>query len=156
MGSLVYPVPYRETKGDILPIDCQFIKLEPIQLPLINQFYKRVYKKGIARKNEAIFILKQKEIICSAKLKTIDTHTLLCGVACDPQFRKQGYATQLIDAILARQVQPVYCFPYSYLCSFYAQLGFIPMDLQMVPDIIRQKYLTYSKNRSLLLMVHHH
>ena len=134
--------------------DCQFIELETVKLPLVNQFYKRVYKKGVASKDETVFILKDKEIICSAKLKTIDKKLLLTGVACDPEFRGEGYASQLIKQLLLLQEQPVYCFPYAHLQPFYSQLGFIEADSQSVPEIISQKFYTYSKNRDLLLMVY--
>ena len=134
--------------------DCQFIELETVKLPLVNQFYKRVYKKGVASKDETVFILKDKEIICSAKLKTIDKKLLLTGVACDPEFRGQGYASQLIKQLLLLQEQPVYCFPYTHLLPLYSQLGFVQIEPQIVPEIISQKFYSYSKNRDLLLMVY--
>ncbi len=136
------------------PSDCQFIELEAVKLPLVNQFYKRVYKKGVARSNERVFILKNKAIICSAKLKTLEEQLLLSGVACDPEFRGQGYASQLLKNLLLLQTQPVYCFPYAHLQPFYAQLGFVAADAVSVPQIIRQKFAAYSKNRALLLMVY--
>lgn len=136
------------------PSDLQFIELESIKHPLVNRFYKRVYKKGQARQDEAVFILKEKEIICSAKLKTLAKQLLLTGIACDPTFRGQGYASLLIEKILTLQAQAVYCFPYAHLQPLYAQLGFVEVDSQNVPDIISQKFYTYSKNRELLLMVY--
>jgi N-acetylglutamate synthase-like GNAT family acetyltransferase len=133
--------------------DCQFIELETVKLPLVNQFYKRVYKKGLARKGDAVFILKQKAIICSAKLKKLGNQQLLTGVACDPQYRGQGFASQLIKNILLLQQQPIYCFPYAHLQSFYSQLGFVLIDSQTTPEIISQKFYAYSKNRALILMI---
>ncbi|MCW8996810.1 MAG: GNAT family N-acetyltransferase [Psychromonas sp.] len=144
-----------ETKGDVLqPSYLQFIKLERVKFPLVNQFYKRVYKKGQARKAEAVFILKNTEIICAAKLKGVDGQLLLSGVACEPKQRGQGYASLLIKKVLLLQKQPVYCFPYTHLLHFYTQLGFIEIDLESVPDIISKKFNAYSKNRKLLLMVY--
>ena len=132
----------------------QFIQLEPIKFPLVNQFYKRVYKKGLARKNEAVFILKEKEIICSAKLKTLDNQLLLTGVACDPKHTKQGFASLLINKILVLQKQPVYCFPYPHLQLFYSRLGFVQTEASILPEIIQQRFHRYSENRTLLLMVY--
>lgn len=65
----------------------QCIELEKIQYPWVNKFYNAFYKKGVASKNEAVFILKDKSIICAAKLTTFDDQLLLTGVACDPQQR---------------------------------------------------------------------
>ena len=136
------------------PSDCQFIELETIKLPLVNQFYKRVYKKGLASKDERVFILKEKAIICSARLKKLNKQLLLTGVACAPEFRGQGYASQLINKLLLLQEQPVYCFPYTHLQPFYSRLGFVQADSQSAPEIISQKFYAYSKNRDLLLMVY--
>ena len=132
--------------------DLQFIELEKIKLPLVNQFYKRVYKKGVANKTDACFALQGKEIICAAKLKMLDEHKLLTAVACDPIHRGQGYGSQLVAQILRLQQQPIYCFLSPYLRSFYIRLGFSECDMQTVPEIIKQKFNLYSKNRSLLLM----
>lgn len=136
------------------PSDLQFIELEKAQLPLLNQFYKRVYKKGRASKDERLFILKEKEIICGGKVKTLDKQHLLTGVACAPELRGQGYASRLIEKILLLQEQPLYCFPYAHLQPFYARIGFVDADRQRTPDIIKQKFHSYSKNRELLLMVY--
>lgn len=132
----------------------QFIELEKIKYPLVNQFYKQVYKKGIATKNESVFILWQKEIICSAKLKKLDDHLLLTGVACLPEFRSQGYASLLLQKLLHLQEQAVYCFPYSHLEPFYKKLGFVTLNTSDCPDIIGTRFNKYSQNRSLLLMVY--
>lgn len=132
----------------------QFIELEKIKYPLVNQFYKQVYKKGVASKNESVFILWQKEIICSAKLKKLDDHLLLTGVACQPEFRGQGYASQLISNLLSLQEQAVYCFPYAHLELFYRKLGFVTLDTNDSPEIIQIRFNKYRQNRELLLMVH--
>lgn len=132
----------------------QFIVLESIKFPIANQFYKRVYKKGIAGRNEAVFILKENEIICAAKLKTLEKQKLLTGVACDPKYRGQGFSSQLIKKILSLQNQPIYCFPYTHLQGFYSRLGFSLIDPQTTPEIISQRFTLYTKNRTLLLMVY--
>jgi N-acetylglutamate synthase-like GNAT family acetyltransferase len=138
------------------PSDYPLIELEPIKYPLVNQFYKRVYKKGLARKNEVVYVLKDKAIICSAKLKPLDKQLLLTGVACAPEYRGEGYASALLKKLLLIQKQAVYCFPYAHLLPFYTQLGFFSVDCesQTLPEIIRQKFYTYNKNRNLHLMVY--
>jgi N-acetylglutamate synthase-like GNAT family acetyltransferase len=133
----------------------QFIELEKIKYPWVNKFYKQVYRKGMASKNEAVFILKDKRIICAAKLTTLDGHLLLTGVACDPSLRGQGYASRLIATLLLLQEQPVYCFPYPRLGHFYQQLGFQPVDSSdNIPASISSRFLLYRKKQDLLLMVY--
>ena len=138
----------------MLDSDCQIIELEKMKFPLVNQFYKRVYKKGIAGKNEVVFIVKkQQQIICSAKLKTLDESLLLTGVACDPQYQHQGYASYLVKALLEKQDQLVYCFPYAHLEAFYLRLGFTFLTPEQAPEMLQQRFLRYTQHRDLLLMV---
>lgn len=132
----------------------QFIELEKVKYPLVNQFYKQVYKKGVATKNESVFILWQKEIICSAKMKRIDHSLLLTGVACSPEFRSKGYASLLIEKLLHLQEQPVYCFPYAHLEVFYKKLNFVTVEAKECPEEITVRFNKYSQNRALLLMVY--
>ena len=154
MISLPDPDSDTQTKGDILsPPKNSFIELKSIQLPLANAFYKRVYKKGIAHKNERVFVIKGHRIICAGKLKQFDGQLLLTGIASDPLYRQQGHASELIKSILDLYSQPIYCFPYSHLQDFYSKLGFTLAVQETVPTIIHQKFTTYSKNRPLLLMV---
>jgi len=132
----------------------QLITLEKMQYPLVNQFYKRVYKKGIAGKNEAVFILRnEQQIICSAKLKTLEGSLLLTGVACDPDHQHQGYASQLVKQLLEKQQQSIFCFPYAHLEDFYQRLGFTHLAVEEAPEEIQTRILRYRQHRDLLLMV---
>ena len=138
----------------MLDANYHFIELEKLKYPLVNQFYKRVYKKGIAGKNEAVFILKNnQEIICSAKLKSIEQCLLLTGVACDEDYQHQGYASQLVKEILEKQQQAIFCFPYPHLKDFYLRLGFSLLTVEQAPQVIGQRFLRYTQHRELLLMV---
>jgi N-acetylglutamate synthase-like GNAT family acetyltransferase len=138
----------------MLDSSCCFIELEKMKYPLANQFYKRVYKKGIAGKNESVFILKKnQQIICSAKLKPLEGHLLLTGVACDPEHQQQGFASMLVKTLLKKQNQSVYCFPYAHLEAFYLRLGFTFLAPEHAPEIVYQRFLRYTQQRSLLLMV---
>ena len=138
----------------MLAEDAEFAVLEKLSYPLVNQFYKQVYKKGVASKDEAVFVLKDKSIICSAKLKAVDGQLLLTGVASAAQIRGLGYASQLIKKILRQQNQPVYCFPYKHLETFYLRLGFVPVQAQAVPQVINELFTGYNRKQTLLLMCH--
>lgn len=134
--------------------DLQFVALEKRKLPLVNQFYKRVYKKGIASKGDAVFVLQDKTIICAAKLKNIGEQLLLTGVACDEQYRGNGHASLLINKVMQLQAEPIYCFPYPHLRNFYLALGFLDLDSNLAPEAVADRFQRYSKNRALLLMVY--
>ena len=137
----------------MLDTNCHFAVLEKVKYPLVNQFYKLHYKKGIASKDEAVFILKSAtEIICSAKLKSIENDQLLTGVACAPVYQHQGYGSLLIKKLLALQTQPIYCFPYPHLAHFYQRLGFTLLTKEEAPQHIQKRY-SYYQHQHLLLMV---
>lgn len=139
----------------MLATPCQYIELEKVKYPLVNHFYKRVYKKGTAGKNERVFILRnEKQIICSAKLKLLEDNALLTGVACDPQFQHQGYASLLVKKILANNKETIYCFPYAHLERFYLQLGFVLLPVEDAPEAIKNRFNRYQENRDLLLMIY--
>ncbi len=132
-----------------------FIELEKLKFPLVNQFYKRVYKKGIAGKNEAVFILRNsQQIICSAKLKSIEENLVLTGVACDPDEQHQGYASRLVKQLIAQRSQSIYCFPYAHLEHFYLSLGFLLLPLAQAPEAIQVRFTRYQQHRDLLLMIY--
>ena len=109
----------------------------------------------IAGKNEAVFILKNEQlIICSAKLKSIEQELLLTGVACDPIYQSQGYASLLINKLLVTKNRTVYCFPYLHLKEFYLRLGFVFLALENAPEAIQRRFKRYQQHRALLLMVY--
>ncbi|WP_372881687.1 hypothetical protein [Psychromonas sp.] len=138
----------------MLAEDTRFVALDKLSYPLVNQFYKQVYKKGMASKDESVFVIKGKSILCSAKLKSVDGHLLLTGVASATQIRGLGYASYLIKKIVAQQSLPVYCFPYQHLETFYLQLGFVPVAAEAVPEVINKLFAGYNRKQALLLMCH--
>jgi len=130
----------------------QFIILDKLKYPMVNQFYKQAYKKGIARKDESVFVLKDKTIICSAKLKILDGQLLLTGVASALEVRGKGYASHLIKQILAQQSASLYCFPYRHLADFYLKLGFVQQQADQTPAAIQKQFARYNHKNTLLLM----
>lgn len=130
----------------------KFVALDKQRYPLVNQFYKQVYKKGTASKDESVFVLQDKSILCSAKLKVIGKQLLLTGVASAPQIRGKGYASYLIKQILRQQTSSVYCFPYKHLATFYLQLGFLPVQSEAAPGVISKLFARYNRKQTLLLM----
>ncbi|TEW53867.1 N-acetyltransferase [Psychromonas sp. RZ22] len=131
----------------------QFEQLQKQQTPLVNQFYKRVYKKGVANKNDHVFILKNQQILCAARLKEVQGELLLTGVACAPDVRGKGIASLLIKKILHLQTQAIYCFPYPHLQSFYQQLGFELYSPEQLPERLNMRYQGYNSHKPLLCMI---
>lgn len=132
----------------------QFEQLDKTQIPLVNRFYKLVYKKGIAKKSDQVFVLRnhQHDIVCAARIKQVDQAYLLTGVATKPDVREKGLASRLIKQLLAQQTQPIYCFLYPHLQQFYQQLGFKLCFVDALPEILQQRYLRYCQRKPLLIM----
>ena len=130
----------------------QFIELEKIKYPLINQFYKQFYKKGVASKDEDVFILKHHSILSSVKLKKLNQELLLTGVVTAPDERGKGYASLLINSLLQKSSTAIYCFPYLHLEKFYLQLGFKQLAIEDVPEAINKQFQIYNNKQTLLLM----
>ena len=132
----------------------QFSQLQKEHIPLVNQFYKQVYKKGLANKSEQVFVLKTNQILCAARLKEVQGSFLLTGVACLDEYRKQGLASLLITHLLTTQKQCIYCFPYPHLQGFYQKLGFILYPPGQLPEQLGILYLRYNSRKALLCMVY--
>lgn len=130
----------------------QFIQLEKQHIPLVNKFYKQVYKKGIAKKSDRVFVLKDQEIQCAARLKAVDSEWLLTGVACLTERRGQGIASLLLQNILKEIEQSVYCFPYPHLQTFYEKSGFECCVETQLPTELAIRYQRYNSRKPLLCM----
>jgi len=133
-----------------------FSQLEKQQIPLVNQFYKHVYKKGLANKSEQVFVLRNEQIHCAARLKEVQGALLLTGVACAVESRGKGLASLLINNILSLQTQDIYCFPYPHLEMFYQHLGFSCCDPKRLPEALYTSYQRYNSRKPLLCMVKVH
>ncbi|MEJ6078438.1 GNAT family N-acetyltransferase [Vibrio sp. 1-Bac 57] len=132
----------------------QFCQLQKHQIPLVNQFYKQVYKKGLANKSEQVFVIKNQQILCAARLKTVQGATLLTGVACLPALRGQGLTSNLLTQLLSAQMQTIYCFPYPHLQIFYQRLGFQTLDVSTLPEKLGIQYQRYNSRKPLLCMIY--
>ena len=132
----------------------QFSQLQKEHIPLVNQFYKQVYKKGLANKSEQVFVLKTNQILCAARLKEVQGSLLLTGVACLEEYRKQGLASLLITHLLTTQQQCIYCFPYPHLQTFYQKLGFTLYPPEQLPEKLGLQYQRYNSRKALLCMVY--
>ena len=145
-----------KNKGNTVDkLELQFVVVDKIKYPLVNLFYKKFYKKGIASKNESVFVLQHKQIVCCAKLLPFDTYSLLTGVACHEAYQRQGYATQLLTKVLALHTETIYCFSYRHLTPFYNKLGFtlVLATEETTPQRVRDKFAIYNKKNSLQLLV---
>lgn len=130
-----------------------FCQLDKQQIPLVNQFYKRAYKKGLANKSDQVFVLRNEKIRCAARLKEVHGALLLTGVGCAVESRGKGLASSLINSILSLQTQTIYCFPYPHLHKLYQNSGFTVCKPEQLPKALHTRYQAYNSRKALLCMV---
>lgn len=136
------------------PSSLQFINLAKADIKLVNHFYKQTYKKGMAKKNDQIFVLKGQEILCAARIKNVAGAQLLTGVTCAEHVRQQGLASYLIKQVLKQQTEILYCFPYPHLANFYQTLGFLLITPEQLPEELALAYTKYNQRKPLLIMAY--
>jgi N-acetylglutamate synthase-like GNAT family acetyltransferase len=69
-------------------------------------------------------------------------------------FQRQGVGTQLLQACteqLAEQVS--YCIPWQHLKSFYQEVGFQEVSPLEVPDLLRQRFNSYTSRRMNVILM---
>ena len=132
-------------------------ELSPLQLPLVNRFFKANGHKGKARSNERVMVLKEDGGIVAA-LRACPTSQgyLLRSVWVDTQRRGEGVGSQLLNWALPVLNSDCWCYLYNHLMGFYEKSGFVVVEPEQVPEDIAKPYLNYrSKGQSFLLMAFH-
>lgn len=129
-------------KQELLTINPEL--LAPLQLPLVNKFYKQNRARGKAKGNETVWVVKYcGSIIAAARIADISGHDFLTGVQVAQEFQRQGIAGKLIGEMLKGRQKPVYTFPYQYLVSMYKRLGFELCTPEELPKPLQQRFERY-------------
>ncbi len=128
--------------------DIHYQLLDPVQLPLVNKFYKLHRVRGRAKRHDVVYVAKvNNEIVAAAKLVNVEQNYLLAGVYTAQNHRGQGIGLGLISTILDdTQVQKktIYTFSYDDVISFYLALGFslksqLPHALAQLFEVYRSQ-----------------
>jgi N-acetylglutamate synthase-like GNAT family acetyltransferase len=128
--------------------DIHFERLEPIKLPLVQRFYKNHYPQSKANRSEMVIVGYNHGIICAAvRLKCIEKHRLLTGMAVDSSMRSRGVGTSLLNycqqTILTNNV---YCFALNSLENFYQKNRFMVINPDQLPNSLKMLYQSYTRN----------
>ena len=136
-----------------LDIEC----LAPLQLPLVNRFYRQCRYAAKAGRGEQVYVVKaQGSIVAAVRLvPKPQHHRFLRSFCVAPPYRRQGVGTYLLRALApALAPAPCYCFPFARLQAFYAAAGFVVREPQALPDFIQQPFNRYRlQGRDIIVML---
>lgn len=132
------------------------IQVEAIWFPLVKKFYQAYYPSGKPNKADPIWVLKNgATIIAGVRLKPLANCQLLTALVTHPDYRNQGYASQLISELRPHLAQPTYCFNNPNLKGFYEKLGFIVIKDRDLPSELASRLKRYQvKQPSLIAMAY--
>lgn len=97
-----------------------------------------------------IWVAENPQIRAALCLSNVDHGYWLTSLLVEPSFRRQGVASQLIDAALVDCVAPVWLFCHPHLSSFYLGQGFKPCtDL---PHLLAERLARYTRKKNLIAL----
>lgn len=125
-----------------------FEVLDPIKLPLIKKLYKAHYPSAKVKRDELIIIAqREKQIVGVVRLRDVEKYQLLTGMLTIPSVRGKGYGGAILEYCAQHHLHHgVFCYAYKHLKAFYARHGFEEVDVDDLPNTLKQKYLRYSES----------
>ncbi|EGR2798145.1 N-acetyltransferase [Vibrio navarrensis] len=123
-------------------------RLDPIKLPMVKKLYKSYYPSAKAKTDEQIIVAYQEhQMVGLVRFKPIEEWLLLTGMLVIPTHRQQGVGHALLSYCRENTLNShCYCFAYPHLPPFYAQHGFKTIELDALPNSLKQKYLRYCES----------
>jgi len=137
-------------------MNSKFEHLEPIQLPLVNRFYKDCRYSAKANRSDEVYVLRHdRKIVAALRLSLkLEQHLFLRSMCVHPEYQRNGLGAALLKAlgpVLAQQ--PVYCFPFTHLEGFYGNAGFERKSPESVASFIRDPWASYCRQgRDIIIM----
>jgi len=132
-------------------------KLESIQLPLVNKFYKRCGDSAKAGRGDIVYVVRRAgAIVAAVRLQERSSGSYFLRSMCvAPELRRQGVGGFLLAGMREfLDTIHCYCYPFSHLDGFYSAAGFQVVEPDGLPDYICAPLMRYrQQGRKLLLMV---
>ena len=142
-------------------IETQHFIFEQVQVshfPLVKNFYKAAnYFSQVSKKDE-VYILRDStqnnSIIAAVRLVKTADYLILRSMVVLPERQRQGIGHFFLENLkphLGRR--NCWCFPFKWLETYYASIGFQTCLPEEAPILIRNKFLQYSEQgRKILIM----
>ncbi|WP_461538387.1 GNAT family N-acetyltransferase [Spongorhabdus nitratireducens] len=124
--------------------DIVFSQVTGDQLGLVNRFYKANGHKGKCGREDRVYVARSLQGIVAAVRFTLKGRAwLLRGLWVAQDKRRQGLGYQLLGYCLPKFSEPVWCYPYAYLITFYRKAGFLEQGCESAPDNIASPWRMY-------------
>ncbi len=132
-------------------------RLDPLKHPLVTRFYKTHYPSAKAKRDEATYVgYYQHQLVAALRLRQLENCRLLTGMVVAESYRGQGFAHQLIRYCQQQTLdQTDYCFAYPHLTHFYAQYGFAVIDVEQLPETLKNLFIRYINSGKNLIPMHY-
>ena len=118
----------------------------------VNKFYRSQKHKGSASGDEQIFVIYQGEdIVAAVRLVPHPNYFWLRGLYVKSELRGQRLGSLLLKQIHEHIALPIYCFPYEHLQGFYNRSGYQLLELQQLPEAMRDLYKRYSRKGTAII-----
>ena len=125
-----------------------FVRRQGVDLPLANQFYKRVDKRLKARADEIVWLANiDTQAVAALRLRGLPSgEHLVTGVLVDPDWRCRGVAHALLQAArldFSRNYTYLFCEP--QLVPLYTKVGFALVQKGDMPDPLIGRWQAYQR-----------
>lgn len=119
--------------------------LDSLRFPLIKRLYKTHYPPGMPRKDDIIWSIEKNATLCGAvKFRQEGENQLLSGLLIIPSLRGVNLGHLLLkQSEQQSRIKPCYCFAYAYLVPFYQKAGYIRLDTNQLPSVLKSKFHRY-------------
>ncbi len=128
-------------------------QLSPAQLPLAKRFYKQAnYRCSYDRKSHIFALDQAQTMLACVQFDRNDQYRFLRAMVVHPLYRQQGLGRLLLAELKPYlKQQPCYCLPFNHLRNFYERAGFVVLEDESLPPIIKEKLQNYRRQRKKLL-----
>lgn len=138
--------------------------LQPIQLPLVNKFYRHCHYSAKAGRGEQVFVVRgpdsegREDIVAAVRLQQrAKGWYFLRSMCVQPELRgggEKGLGSLLLQGLSGfLQQHPTYCFPFDHLQHFYARAGFVSANADAMPEFALAQLMRYQRQgRKIILM----
>ena len=140
-----------------MPQTICFECLDPIAYPLANRFYKQAGEKGKTQRSDEVYVARaEQKIIAAVRLcPMVGGGVLLRSLAVLPEYRRTGVGTQFMNYVVSEiGGRECWCYPFSWLQTFYETSGFQRVSPDDAPETIRTPFENYQRQgRDIIIMV---
>ncbi|MFN3579682.1 MAG: GNAT family N-acetyltransferase [Pseudomonas sp.] len=132
------------------PFRCEPLPAEHTHL--LNRFYRQHGSRMKAYSEQKLWTLQSDDLLACLCLQPVQSGHWLTGLFVAPEYRGQGLATHLLEAIRKQASGPLWLFCSPELQALYTRCGYAPAT--ELPESLAAKLKRYQQGNPLIAMVH--